>query len=457
MDKFVPPYPEPHKNRSSFILRLMRGWRSWIDILFERSYYMKMGHVKLPTFDFYMANEPDLVRRILVDEPEVFPKHHLLHKMLKPLLGESIFTTNGEVWKRQRRMMNPAFEHARLQKVFPLMTDAVNAMLERFAKNTESAIVDVDVEMTHVTADIIFRTIMSSPLSQQEAHTIFHAFALYQLKAQRAMMLSIYRLPNFLYVRKSKKAAAEIRNILMPIIKKRYDKYYQEGPGDEQDILSALLDSVDPVQNNKFSYEELVDQVSMLFLAGHETSASALTWALYLIASCPEVQTRLRSEISDIVGNREIEYADIRKLETAWDIFRETLRLYPPVGFFVREPTRDLCMRDKKVKQGSTMMVSPWLLHRNKNYWKNPHAFCPERFSDGSSSAAKKQAYLPFSMGQRVCIGAAFASQEAVLILSRLVQKYEFKSLPDDAPRPVGRVTIRPENGLRLKMTRLKS
>jgi cytochrome P450 len=205
---------------------------------------------------------------------------------------------------------------------------------------------------------------------------------------------------------------------------------------------------------NPFAFDELVDQVAMLFLAGHETSASALAWTLYLISMCPEIQERMHREAVSVLGNREPDFSDIKQMELIWNVFREALRLYPPVGFFAREATETTQMRDKVVRKGSTVVISPWLIHRHEGYWERPNEFDPDRYDDDKSRESLQSAYLPFGLGPRVCMGAAFAMYEAALILGVLVRDYRFEPLPNHTPQPVGRLTIRSENGVRLKIVR---
>jgi cytochrome P450 len=454
---FTPPYPKPHDSKSSFLLRFVRGWRSWLDVLFARSYRMKMGHYRQPGLDVYMVNEPCWVRRILVEAPDDYPKHQLMHRMLEPLLGESIFTTNGEVWARQRRLMDQAFEQARLKLVFPLMMSSVDDMLTRLDGVADGSSYEVDGEMTYVTADIIFRTILSEHLSEADARAIYEAFIEFQHHAQRAMVLMIYRLPAWLPRRASERCAKRIRAVLAEIILRRYQAR-ERGEADERvDILGALMDAVDPVQGDRFSYAEMVDQICMLFLAGHETSASSLAWALYLVSCDAELQARLVEEIDRVAGTRPFEFSDIKRMRLVWDTFREALRLYPPVGFFVREASEAHCIRDKQVAAGSPILVSPWLIQRHETYWERPHEFDPDRFATESGKASLKEAYLPFSMGPRVCIGAAFATQEAVLILASILRRYRIDADTGHTPQTVGRVTIRSDNGIRVRLTPRRS
>jgi cytochrome P450 len=203
-----------------------------------------------------------------------------------------------------------------------------------------------------------------------------------------------------------------------------------------------------------FTFEELVDQTAVFFLAGHETSASSLSWSLYLLAKCPHFQEQVHAEALAILGDRQPVYEDMRHLERTRDVFREALRLYPPAGFIVREAAETQCMRDKTVKAGSVVMVSPWFIQRHVDLWEEPNAFDPDRFGCPAGEASLQNAWLPFGKGPRICVGAAFATQEAMLALVQLVRYFRFEVLPGEDPEPVGRVTIRSANGTRLVIHR---
>jgi cytochrome P450 len=192
----------------------------------------------------------------------------------------------------------------------------------------------------------------------------------------------------------------------------------------------------------------------MLFLAGHETTASALSWALYLLAHDRDVQERLYAEATDVLGERQPEFSDMKKLGLAWNVLREALRLYPPIPFLPRQATERSCMRDKVVEPGSIVSVSPWLMHHHRRHWKNPDVFDPDRFDRPETKESERCAYLPFGLGPRVCLGAAFAMQEGVLILASLARRYRFTPDPSHEPQPIGRITVRSANGIRLRVER---
>ena len=330
-------------------------------------------------------------------------------------------------------------------------------MLARLAALPDGAEHDLEVEMTHVTADIIFRTIFSEPLTGPDAHRVFDAFSRYQTQVPRLMLPSLFgqrwlRWPWDAW--RSRRAAREIRGLLETLIRPRYAAHRGGCPSTRQDILASFLDARDPESGIPFSFEALVDQVAMLFLAGHETSASALTWATHLLAQAPDVQTRMQAEVSTLLGTRAPELGDMKELTLTRNVFRETLRLFPPVGFMARQTASACPMRKKTVPAGATVVVAPWLIHRHRDLWPEPDAFNPDRYDGDASRDALKQAYLPFGMGPRVCMGAAFALQEATLILAQLVRHHRLEAVPGHVPQPVGRLTIRSANGVRLRLFR---
>jgi len=461
MTRFCPHYPPPAARRPSVWRMFFSKRRSWLDALYERSYSMKMGEVQLPGLALYMVNEPELVRRVMGEASLTeFPKHPALGEALRPLLGDSIFTTNGSTWKRQRALMEPAFEAARVKHVYGRMREAADAMSRRLAALPDGQVHDLEVEMTHVTADIILRTILSVPLDGDTARRIFEAFARYQALAPRLMLPSFFGLRwlrPWWEVRRSQSAAREIRALLVTLIQPRFDAAQAGGDGHD-DILGSLLRTRDPVTGQGFAFEELVDQVAMLFLAGHETSASALSWSLHLLAHCPDIQDRLHAESLTHLDPGSDDPGALRDLPLARNVFREALRLFPPVGFLARQCTHAQRMRDKDVASGSTVVVSPWLIQRHRQLWARPDEFDPDRYEredPGDQPSAKeslRRAYLPFGMGPRVCIGAAFAQQEAALLLATLARHVRLSPVPGAEPEPVGRLTIRAEHGIRLQV-----
>ncbi|EJF0822289.1 cytochrome P450 [Campylobacter coli] len=449
-----PFFPKPYKNKASTLLTFLLKRRSWLDGLYERSYKMQTGYVKMPNFDLYVINDTKEVKRMMVDEVKEFPKSAFLHELLSPLLGESIFTTNGEVWKKQRELLRPSFEMTRISKVFNLMSEAVSDMMKRFEKYPNASIIEVDEAMTFITADVIFRTIMSSKLDEEQGKKILDAFVTFQEQSVHTAMRRMFRFPKWLsYVlgdRKRAKAGDVIRQALSDIIKPRYDAVSSGKAENFEDILGSLLLVVDAQTNQRFSFEEILDQVAMLFLAGHETTASSLTWTLYLLSLYPDEQEKAYKEIIQVLQGENIQISHLKQFRYLTHIFKESLRLYPPVGFFAREAKKDTQVRDKLIKKGSGVVIAPWLIHRHEEFWTNPHGFNPSRFE----GEYKKDAYLPFGVGERICIGQGFAMQEAILILANILKKYKLELEEGFVPDVVGRLTVRSANGMRIKFSK---
>jgi cytochrome P450 len=447
---FTPPYPIPHKSKASLFKRFLTGWNSWIHTLFDRSYTMKMGEIRLPRLDFFIANDLSVVDRVMDDREKVFPKHSFLNDLLDPLIGNSVFSANGKDWEQQREMVNPAFAHTNLKRVFPAMQAAVDDLLAQIGRLDRSGPIEVDPLMTHVAADIIYRTIFSVKLDQASADQIYHAFHRYQKNVQPAAMLRLYGLPLLGYRARAKRAAAEIHGVFGPIVRARHDAWHSGTGTAQEDILQALLEARHPESGEPFSYDKIMEQVSTIFLAGHETAASAMTWALYLLSECPHLQEALVAEIEGETGGAAIGFEHLRGMNGIRNLFRETLRLYPPVSFLIREVTSPTTFRDKLVQTGAMIVVSPWLIQRNRDNWKCPHAFAPDRFDDPEEAEACRRAYLPFGKGPRICIGAGFAQQEGMLILASLIRAFRLR-YPDVAkPEPVSRLTLRPKKAVRL-------
>lgn len=451
-----PFHPKPHKNKASLFTTLFLKRRSWLDGLYEKSYKMKMGRVKMPGLDLHVVNDPKEVRRIMVDEVREFPKSELLHELLNPLLGDSIFTTNDKVWEKQRDLIKPSFEMTRISRVFTHMKNAANDLIEHLDKNKSGSVVEVDEEMTYTTADVIFRTIMSERLDREEGKKVINAFITFQEETARAAMRKMFCFPRwisyFLGEKRRLAAGEEIRVVLANIIKPRYDAVTNGKEIQNEDILSSLLQVVDCDTNERFSFEEILDQVAMLFLAGHETTASSLTWTLYLLSMFQEEQEKAYAEVLEVQGDEEVTIQHIRKMKYLTNIFKEALRLYPPVGFYARESKNDITMRGKDIKKGAAMVVAPWLIHRHKDFWDNPDGFDPTRYEKGKE--IKKDTYLPFGMGERVCIGQGFAMQESILILSSILKNYKLELEEGFVPDVVGRLTVRSANGMNIILTK---
>lgn len=450
---FTPPYPEPLKSKAGLLKRFVIGWNSWVHTLFERSYTMKMGLVSLPRLKLYVVNDLDIVGRVLDDPRRQYPKHPMLMDMLGPLIGNSVFSANGQDWADQREMINPAFAHTNLKRGYAMMLGAAQDLVATMRSQDLTRPVDIDPMMTHVTADIIFRTIFSVKLSAAEADRIYTVFKRYQTLAQRSTTLGINGLPRLGYAWRTRRAAREIHAVLNGVMRARYDARQAGERPAQADILEALMDARHPETGAAFTFEELVHQTSLIFLAGHETAASALAWALYLLSEQPALQEELYAQIEAETGGGPLEFEHIRRLEGVRNLFRETLRLYPPVGFLPRSVIKPETMRGKQVQPEDLLVIAPWLIQRNSDNWECPHSFDPGRFTKPENAEAVRKAWLPFGGGARLCIGAGFAQQEAQIILASVIRAFCLTHPAGRRPELISRLTLRPRHGVPLILT----
>jgi cytochrome P450 len=406
-----------------------------------------MAEFRTPFFRSYLINQPDLIATVLKQRPDAFPKSDRIGEGLRPLLGNSVFLTNGETWKRQRRIIDPAFEGGRLRDTFPAMWDAAKAACARM--NDEEQ--EIEAQMSHAAADVIFRTLFSIPIEHETAAEVFTEFRTYQRTQPILNIAAFVPMPSWIprgHRRKTKAAAKVIRGLITRLTTERMEAIAQGTAPD--DLATKIMTTADPQTGQTFSTDEMVDQVAIFFLAGHETSASALSWALYLLAQFPDWQDRMAAEaqVLDVC-----DFAVMSKLKLSRDVFREALRLYPPVPMMVRETTRHETFRGRDVPVGSQIVISPWHLHRQSRLWDDPDGFDPGRWQTENGKSCQREAYIPFSTGARVCPGAGFAMVEGPLVLSMLLKKFRFELIEGKVPVPVAHLTVRARDGIWLKVS----
>lgn len=452
MSADLPPKPQARPDRVS-LWRYMRLFKQ--DILSAqpaRLYRAWMAEFRTPFFRSYMLNQPELVDVVLKQRADAFPKSSRISEGLRPLLGNSVFLTNGETWKRQRRIIDPAFDGGRLKESFSAMLGAAEAGRDRLSVAAEGEPVEIEAITSHIAADVIFRTLFSIPIEHEVAREVFDRFRAYQMAQPILNLAAFLPLPRWVprfYPKGTKANAARIRSLITKLTAERMSAI--ESGQAPDDLATKIMTTRDPATGERFDTAEMVDQVAIFFLAGHETSASALAWTLYLVARYPEWQEKMAKEAREI---DKPEFSDLSKLRATRDVFRESLRLYPPVPMMVREATQEENFRDRNIAVGSQMVLSPWHLHRHSRLWDNPDGFDPARWNTENGREGLRSAYLPFSAGARVCTGAGFAMLEGVLILSQLLKYYRFEVVNGSEPKPVAHLTVRSENGIWLRVSK---
>ncbi|MBL4927154.1 cytochrome P450 [Fuscibacter oryzae] len=439
----TPPKPQPRPDRVS-LWRYLRLFRQ--DILSAqpaRLYRAWMAEFRTPFFRSYLCNDPALVNRVLVESPDDFPKSNRIRAGLEPLLGNSVFVTNGEVWKHQRRIIDPAFEGGRLRGTFPAMLAAGQAAVARMG----AGVVEVEEMASHAAADVIFRTLFSIPIENELAARVFHEFRAYQRSQPILNLAAFLPLPRWFprfHRPATRRAAESIRSLIARLCAERAAQIAAGTAPD--DLATKIMTTPDPLTGQRFTTAEMVDQVAIFFLAGHETSASALAWALYLLASHPQIQDRVAAEAATL-GDAP-DFAAITQLKLTRDVFRETLRLYPPVPMMVRQNRCPVHFRGRSIAPGGQIVISPWHLHRHERLWQAPDDFDPDRWQTEAGRASARDGFIPFSAGARVCPGAGFAMIEGPLLLALLVRAMRFAVT--ETPVPVAHLTVRARDGIRL-------
>ncbi len=447
-DRVPPPKPVPRADRVSLwqYARLFRA-----DILSAqpaRLYRAWMAEFRTPFFRSYLCNDPALVARVLKERPEDFPKSDRIGEGLRPLLGNSVFVTNGEVWKRQRRIIDPAFEGGRLRDTYPAIWAAGVASVARM----RTGVVEVEEEMSHAAADVIFRTLFSIPIEHEIASAVFAEFRTYQRTQPILNLAAFLPLPRWFprFHRKATTAsAAVIRGLITRLTEARAAQIAAGTAPD--DLATKIMVTADPVTGQRFETQEMVDQVAIFFLAGHETSASALGWALYLLATHPQVQDRVAAEAATLGDNPD--FSQLARLKYTRDVFREVLRLYPPVPMMVRQNRQDEQMRGRRVARGAQIVLSPWHLHRHERIWPAPDDFDPDRWGREDNKTCVRDGYMPFSSGPRVCTGAGFAMVEGVVLLALLIRAFRVAPVAGRVPVPVAHLTVRARDGIHLMVS----
>jgi cytochrome P450 len=407
-----------------------------------------MAEFRTPFFRSYLINDPTLIKRVLNERPGDFPKSDRIGAGLRPLLGESVFLTNGAVWKRQRRIIDPSFEGGRLRDTFPAMWAAGEASVARLTAFADGSPREIEAETSHAAADVIFRTLFSIPIEDETATRVFDEFRNYQ-RSQPILNLAAFVkgpkwMPRF-FRSQTRQTAKAIRGLITDLTTARLAQIKSGAAPD--DLATKIMTTADPESGETFSVDEMVDQVAIFFLAGHETSASALAWTLYLMALYPEWQEKVAAEADGLTQD----FGAVSKLRVARDVFRESLRLYPPVPMMVRETTVPETFRKREVPIGAQVVLSPWHLHRHERLWDNPDGFDPTRWATPVGKTSAREAYMPFSAGPRVCTGAGFAMIEGVLLLSMLVRAFRFEIVADQTPEPVAHLTVRSKDGIWLR------
>ena len=438
---YAPPRPKPLPALLGLLRAGLRGDGNLLGLLPAAAYRMEIGPLGWSRRQTVVVNRPDLVRHVLIDPEEIFPKSDLMVMALEPLIGDSIFVSNGATWRRQRGMIDPALTMMRVNRAFPAMEAGCEAAEEMLARHARDGTrFSLDLMMSHLTADIICRTVFSTSLETRAAHDVFDAFTVFERSVAQVEIRRLIFDKAWTKV-PQQQAVLEGCRLIRGHLGELLDSHLAACASFD-DIASNVIAAHD-VEGRAFTREELIDQLGVLFLAGHETSASALTWVFFLLATQPGMVERLRAEVAEVAG-AEVSFEATKRLVFVRNIFRETLRLYPPITFLPRIAEQATQLGDYRLRRGALIMIAPWVLHRHRKYWRDPEVFDPDRFLAHREAEMTPGAYIPFGIGPRICAGAAFATVEAVLLIARLFRRFDFQVESPESVQPAARLTTRP-------------
>ena len=441
---------EPPGPRGGLLLgSLPELQRDALGFLGGLSRYGDLVRMRFGASRYYFLNHPDYIQRVLVDNHRNYGKDTIGWRNLRLLLGRGLLTSEGDFWLRQRRIAQPAFHRERIAGFGRTMADAAAEMLDRRWAAAGGGPIDVAAEMMRLTLKIVGQTLLSTDVTaEQDEVGRALGVALHQGMARitapyRYLPLAIPTPENRRY--RAARAALD-RLIYRMIAERRRDGRRRD------DLLSMLLEARDPETGEGMNDGQLRDEAMTIFLAGHETTANALSWTFYLLARHPEAAEKLAAEARGVLGGRRPSLEDLPRLPYARLAVHESLRLYPPAWFTTRSVVSDDELGGFRIRGGSTVMISAYVTHRHPEFWTRPEAFEPERFAGDRLRQLPRFAYFPFGGGPHQCIGNEFAMMEAVLILSAVAARYRLELVEGRPVEPDPLITLRPRHGLLMRL-----
>jgi cytochrome P450 len=426
--------------RFGWIEFLRRVREDQLSILAPEVFAQDIAYNRILFLHSFLINKPEYIEHVLLTHQRNYRKSDFLRSILGPLLGEGLLISEGEFWRRQRRIAAPAFHAKRVADLVTPITSCTEATLERWCAMTGPF--DIAAEMLALTLDIVARTMFSTDVGAEIA-------SLRRLTdvvvALRPSTLDLLGLPQ--WIRRPQTAAyrraiAEFEALVARLLAER-----RADGRDRGDLLSMLLAARDPETGEGMSDKQLRDEILTILLAGHETVANALTWTWYLLARSPQAEARLHEELDRVLGGRAPRFADLAELEWTRMVIEEAMRLFPPAHTITRTAIGEDCIGGVRVPAGASITISTYVTHRNPNLWSEPERFDPERFAPDAVARRHRFAYLPFGGGPRICIGNGLALAEAKAILATIAQRYRVRLVPGHVVEPIGLVTLRAKNG----------
>src|SRR6218665_1340628 len=443
----IPPGPKGH-----WLLGNLPARRADPLSLFLRGRARYGGVVRYPMGPFLMhqLSHPDDVKRVLVDNAQNYQKTALMQR-LRPVLGEGLLLSEGDFWKRQRRLAQPAFHKERLAGMATVITRLIEDALPRWDALAEGGEpFDLSAELMRLVLAMTGRVLFGADLSDS-ASDVGRAVTTV-LEELNHQVLSVLPLPASLPLpghRRLRRAIQVLDSVVFGIIDARH-----RGAHSTEDLLAMLMEARDADTGEGMSDRQLRDEVMTLVLAGHETTANALTWTFHLLEQHPGAETRLAEEVSRVLGERTPTLQALPQLGYTVRVFDESMRLYPPAWLISRVALADDVLGGYPVAKGTIVVILPYVIHRHPAFWEHPETFDPDRFLPARSGSRPRFAWLPFGGGQRMCVGSGLALLQGHLVLAMLARRYHFQRVPGHPVEPQALVTLRPRHGLRVIASR---
>ena len=403
-------------------------------------------HFPLGLWNVYLLNDPALIKHVLQDNNRNYNKNTIQYNTLSVVTGRGLLTSDGETWRQQRRLIQPAFHRRRIVQFGELMTAATQKMVDRW--DTASAPLDIDAEMMQLSLEIVGQALFSLDLSQSAGELTRAVLTTLDYVVYRAS--TPIAAPLWWPTRRNGRFLAARRLLNKVIAEMVQNRRAQLAAGEQppDDLLTMLLEARDPESGEGMSDAQIRDEIITLLIAGHETVASALTWCWYLLAQHPEQLARLQEEVDGVLDGRRPTIADLAQLPLTRAIFDETLRLYPPAWIITRRAIAADKLGDGEIPANGLILISPYVVHRHPGFWPEPEQFNPDRFLPGAGDGRPRFAYIPFGGGPRLCIGDQFALTEAQLIIAEVARRGRLALVPDQKVVMEPLVTLRPQHGL---------
>jgi cytochrome P450 len=458
-DAFRPAAPIPHGRNLSALQFILELGRNPIAAFGARAYRERYVFERSRIRDFFMICDPGGAKHVLLDNAANYVKSSQAQRQLKPALGNGLVTAEGASWRFQRRTASPMFQHRHIAALAPQMADATEVMLARWRAHPPETEIDVADEMTRLTYDIISRTMFSNDVTM-DYEAMSHALASYFENVGRVDLAGALGVPDWVPTPRRLRARPALRFFrreMGSLIARRRALIDSDPLSAPQDLLTLLLTARDPEGGALFGDEEVYDNVLTFIFAGHETTANALAWALYLLSQSPRWNARVADEAGTVLDGRNPGANDIDALTVTRAVLEETMRLYPPAPLIARDAAGPDTIGGIAIDKGTFVLLPIWIMHRHQTLWDKPDQFDPQRFSPERRQQIHRFAYMPFGGGPRGCIGMGFAMTEATIILSMIAREFTLALKQGHPVEPLARITLRPRYGLRMVLRKRSS